>query len=68
MRDNTMRVVTDTNIWISFLIGKALTGLSDAIISNQVRVLFSNDLFHELIEVLKRPKFKNIFQNQQLKI
>ena len=61
MRDNTMRVVTDTNIRISFLIGKALTGLSDAIICNQVRVLFSNDLFHELIEVLKRPKFKKYF-------
>ena len=61
MRDNTVRVVIDTNIWISFLIGKTLSGLSEAIISGQVIVLFSNDLFGELIEVLNRPKFKKYF-------
>ncbi|OYQ64371.1 putative toxin-antitoxin system toxin component, PIN family [Pseudanabaena sp. SR411] len=61
MRDNTVRVVIDTNIWISFLIGKTLSGLSEAIISGQVIVLFSNDLFSELIEVLNRPKFKKYF-------
>lgn len=61
MRDNTVRVVIDTNIWISFLIGKTLSGLSEAIISGQVIVLFSNDLFSELIEVLSRPKFKKYF-------
>jgi putative PIN family toxin of toxin-antitoxin system len=61
MRDNTVRVVIDTNIWISFLIGKTLSGLSEAIISSQVIVLFSNDLFSELIEVLNRPKFKKYF-------
>lgn len=61
MRDNTVRVVIDTNIWISFLIGKNLSGLSEAIISSQVIVLFSNDLFSELIEVLNRPKFKKYF-------
>jgi len=38
MRDNTVRVVIDTNIWISFLIGKTLSGLSEAIISGQVIV------------------------------
>ena len=61
MRDNTVRVVIDTNIWISFLIGKTFSGLSEAIISGQVIVLFSNDLFSELIEVLNRPKFKKYF-------
>jgi len=61
MRDNTVRVVIDTNIWIRFLIGKTLSGLSEAIISGQVIMLFSNDLFSELIEVLNRPKFKKYF-------
>ncbi|MFN5967640.1 MAG: putative toxin-antitoxin system toxin component, PIN family, partial [Pseudanabaena sp.] len=45
MQGNPLRLVIDTNIWISFLIGKSLTGLSEAIISDQVIVLFSNDLF-----------------------
>lgn len=61
MLDSQIRVVIDTNIWISFLIGRSLTGLSEAIISDQVLILFSNDLFRELIEVLKRPKFKKYF-------
>jgi putative PIN family toxin of toxin-antitoxin system len=61
MQGNPLRVVIDTNIWISFLIGKSLTGLSEAIISGQVIVLFSDDLFGELLEVLKRPKFKKYF-------
>lgn len=56
-----MRVVIDTNVWISFLIGKFLVGLSDAIIDNRVQILFSEALFAELVEVLQRPKFKKYF-------
>ncbi len=56
-----MRVVIDTNIWISFLIGKTLIGLKDAIISGRITILFSEELFAELIEVLQRPKFKKYF-------
>jgi putative PIN family toxin of toxin-antitoxin system len=66
MRDSPIRVVIDTNIWISFLIGKSLVGLSEAIISNQIFVLFSDDLFRELIEVLKRPKFKKYFSESAI--
>ncbi|PZU95262.1 MAG: putative toxin-antitoxin system toxin component, PIN family [Pseudanabaena sp.] len=61
MQGNPLRVVIDTNIWISFLIGKSLSGLSEAIINGQVLILFSEDLFCELIEVLRRPKFKKYF-------
>ncbi len=63
MPNNGMRVVIDTNIWISFLIGKSLAGLTDAIITNRVQVLFSDDLFSELHEVLQRPKFKKYFSS-----
>jgi uncharacterized protein len=58
-----MRVVIDTNIWISFLIGKSLVGLTDAVITNRVLVLFSDDLLSELLEVLQRQKFKKYFSN-----
>ena len=61
-----MRVVIDTNIWISFLIGKSLAGLTDAIIANRVQVLFSDDLFSELLEVLQRPKFKKYFSSEAI--
>ncbi len=56
-----MRVVIDTNIWISFLIGQTLAGLSEAIVADRVAILFSEELFAELITVLQRPKFKKYF-------
>ncbi len=62
-----MKVVIDTNIWISFLIGKTLAGLSDAITDDKVRILFSEELFDELVEVLQRPKFKKYFSQENIK-
>ncbi len=61
-----VRLVIDTNIWISFLIGKTLAGLSEAIISNNVIILFSMELFEELIEVLQRPKFTKYFSQEDI--
>lgn len=61
MGNKPLRVVIDTNIWISFLIGKTLAGLAEAIIADQVQVLFSDELFSELLAVLQRPKFKKYF-------
>ena len=66
MESNALRVVIDTNIWISFLIGKAITGLNQAIINDRLIILFSDDLFSELIEVLNRPKFKKYFSESTI--
>lgn len=66
MPDKMVRAVIDTNIWISFLIGKSLVGLTDAIINDRVQVLFSDDLFSELLEVLQRPKFKKYFSSASI--
>ncbi len=65
-KDNHIRVVIDTNIWIGFLIGKTLSGLSEAIINNKIRILFSYELFDELIKVLQRPKFKKYFSKKSI--
>ncbi len=64
--DNNIRVVIDTNIWIAFLIGKTLSGLSKAIITDRIKVLFSQELFEEFIEVLQRPKFKKYFSQNDI--
>ena len=64
MPKKTIRLVIDTNIWISFLIGKMLTGLVEGIIENNVIVLFSTELFDEMIDVLQRPKFKKYFSQE----
>jgi putative PIN family toxin of toxin-antitoxin system len=59
-------VVIDTNIWIGFLIGKTLSGLSEALINDKIRVLFSDELFEEVAEVLQRPKFKKYFSQNDI--
>ena len=56
-----MKVVIDTNIWISFLLGKTLTALADHIVQGKIRIVLSYDLLAEFIQVVSRPKFKNIF-------
>ena len=55
-----MKVVIDTNIWISFLIGKALSGLEE-LLGEKIQVVVSDEQFKEIISVLKRPKFKKYF-------
>ena len=62
---NNIRVVIDTNIWIGFLIGKALSGLSEAL-NDRIRILFSEELFDELVEVLQRPKFNKYFSQNDI--
>ncbi len=66
MQKDNIRVVLDTNIWISFLIGKTLSSLSSAILDEAVTILFSEELFNELIEVLHRAKFKKYFSRQDI--
>jgi putative PIN family toxin of toxin-antitoxin system len=67
MRKNNIRVVIDTNIWIGFLIGKTLSGLSEAISNDNIRIIFSKELFDELFEVLQRPKFNKYFSQENIK-
>lgn len=54
-----MKVILDTNIWISFLLGKRLTILRDIVHMEEVDIFVSDDLMKELKEVAFRPKFQN---------
>lgn len=62
-----MRVVIDTNIWISYLLGGLLKELDEWILSGQIRVVVSEGLLKEFIEVINRPKFKNLFTPGRVK-
>lgn len=52
-----MKVILDTNIWISFLLGKRLTILREIVEMEEVEIYVSDDLLAELREVVFRPKF-----------
>ena len=56
-----MKAVIDTNIWISFLIGKLLAGLDDYILEGRLEVVISDEQLEEITTVLRRPKFRKHF-------
>jgi putative PIN family toxin of toxin-antitoxin system len=62
-----MRVVIDTNIWISYLLGGLLQRIDEKIISKEVKVVVSDEMLKELSEVLSRPRFRNIFTAERIK-
>ncbi|MBP6871295.1 MAG: putative toxin-antitoxin system toxin component, PIN family [Bacteroidales bacterium] len=66
MEKSSYRVIIDSNIWISFLIGKSLSGLVDNLSSGKIRVILSPFQIDELILVLTRPKFHKYFKSSDI--
>ncbi len=55
------RVVIDTNIPISFLIGKSFDDLDRVLVHNEFTLLYSKELTEEILEVIEPPKFSKYF-------
>ena len=53
-----MKVILDTNIWISFLLGKRLSILREIVDIEEVDIYVSDELLAELRSVAFRPKFQ----------
>jgi len=62
------RIVVDTNLWISFLIGKTVGELENKIYEKNLIVLFSEDLTSEIDDVIQRPKFRKYFSISEVKV
>jgi len=62
-----MKVVIDTNIWISYLLGGLLSELDEWILSKEVIIVVSEKMLKEFNKVITRPKFKTIFTTQRIK-
>ena len=58
--DCKTRIIVDTNLWISFLIGKKLAGLLDFLSDEKVELVVSQELLNEVLEVASRPKLRKI--------
>lgn len=56
-----IKVIIDTNLWISFLIGKRLKNLQNLISENQVIIVISDQILEEIEIVTKRPKISKYF-------
>lgn len=63
---NAIRIIVDTNIWISFLIGRTLDPLVNAIKTKNVIICFSQGLHDELFTVMSRPKFSSKISDEKI--
>ncbi len=61
------KVIFDTNIWISYLIGYQLSGLTELLTSQKIELVLSEQLRTEIIEVTRRKKFRKYFSEEKVK-
>jgi len=66
--DKMYKVVIDTNIWISFLIGKSLQKLLDYILDERIMVYTCSEQIAELTKSLGKPKLKKYFNSQKIAV
>jgi putative PIN family toxin of toxin-antitoxin system len=59
-----MRVLFDTNLWISFMIGKRLSSLADVLNRQDVEIYVSEQLLDEIRMVISRPKFDTLISKE----
>lgn len=64
MRNKRIRIILDTNLWISFLITKKFAQLDKLINSEKLTLIFSQELINEFIDVAGRDKLKKYFTVQ----
>lgn len=61
-----MRLILDTNLWISFLISSKYERLDELLNSQKCRLLFSQELLEEFVAVVKRPKLRKYISQDEL--
>ena len=65
-REKASRIIIDTNVWISFLIGKELQNLKDLILNDKVKIILTVQLINEIKLVTSRDKLKKYFDQDKV--
>ena len=61
-----IRVIFDTNVWISFLIGKRLSGMKQYISDREITIVITAQLLEELEEVTKKNRLQKYFNRNKV--
>jgi uncharacterized protein len=62
------RIVIDTNLWVSFLLTKQFSFLDDLFDNGKIQLIFSQELLDEFMDVIKRPKLRKYFSEENLEL
>ena len=59
-----MKIIIDTNLWISFMIGKRLATLADVLCRHEVEIYMCEKQLEEIRNVLAREKFDKLIPDK----
>lgn len=65
-KSKSIRIIIDTNLWISYILSKKLDQLDEFISSNRFQLLFSIELLEEIEATIKKPKLQKYFDETSL--
>lgn len=60
-KNKPLKLIVDTNLWVSFIISKKHNLLDGLLFDKKARLLFSAELITEIEETIKKPKLKKYF-------
>lgn len=60
-KSKPLKLIVDTNLWVSFVISNKLNILDPLLFSEQARLLFSTELITEIQETITKPRLKKYF-------
>ena len=66
MKIKPLKVIIDTNVWISFLIGKRMAYLKDLIVNKQIKIVLTEQLLEEIRQVTSKEKISKYFPKKQV--
>jgi hypothetical protein len=66
MKAKSVKVIFDTNVWISFLIGKRLSKIKNHIINGNITIITTEQLLLEIKIVTSRNKLKKYFPKESV--
>lgn len=67
MINKSVKVIFDTNVWISFLIGKRLAKIKQLISEGNIKIITTEQLLSEIKMVTSREKLKKYFPKESVK-
>lgn len=68
MPNSSIRLIIDTNLWISFLITKDYSKLTSLLLSERIILIFSSELLEEFVNVSQRPKLQKYFSQSDIQL
>jgi uncharacterized protein len=67
MTSKSIKVIFDTNVWISFLIGKRLAKIKHHISDESITIVITDQLLTEIKTVTNRQNLKKYFPKESVK-